>query len=460
MSAIWWIRRDIRLSDNPTLAKALQQGDGVIPLFILDPRLNQKEPSQRHAFLFEGLNVLDEQLKQKGSALVVRSGEPGQVLHDLMLQTGATAIYAEEDFTPYATKRDERIAAALPFVRVHGQTVIHPLLVQKSDGKPYTVFTPFSRAWKALLNQDLTSIPTPKQIPSPILPKSDALPQCEGSQLFPSGERVALQRLSLFAESAIFQYNEQRNRVDLDGTSSLSPYLRFGMISLRQAVMAAKQAELRASQLGVSTQGAATWLNELIWREFYISILFHFPYVSKKAFNPKYQNIQWSNNTAEFEAWKVGRTGMPIVDAAMRQLLATGWMHNRARMIVASFLVKDLLINWQWGERWFFETLLDGDPAANNGGWQWTAGTGTDAAPYFRVFNPILQAQKFDPNGDYVRRWVPELADVPASYLQTPWKMPAEIQQKSGCLIGIDYPDLIVDHDEARKRVLRVYKES
>jgi deoxyribodipyrimidine photo-lyase len=224
--------------------------------------------------------------------------------------------------------------------------------------------------------------------------------------------------------------------------------------------MAAKQAELRASQLGVSTQGAAAWLNELIWREFYISILFHFPYVSNKAFNPKYQNIQWRNNIAEFGAWKVGRTGMPIVDAAMRQLLATGWMHNRARMIVASFLVKDLLINWQWGERWFFETLLDGDPAANNGGWQWTAGTGTDAAPFFRVFNPILQAQKFDPNGDYVRRWVPELVDVPESYLQTPWKMPVETQQKCDCLIGIDYPDLIVDHDEARKRVLRVYKES
>ena len=245
--------------------------------------------------------------------------------------------------------------------------------------------------------------------------------------------------------------------MDLDGTSRLSPYLRFGMISARQCAVAALEA-MAAAPDEAARQGAETWLNELIWREFYMAILYHFPNVLQEAFRPELRAIPWSNDPAQFAAWCEGRTGYPVVDAAMRQLVETGWMHNRARMIVASFLVKDLLIDWRWGERFFMQHLIDGDPAANNGGWQWTAGVGTDAAPYFRVFNPTLQAAKFDPDGAYVRRWLPELARVPDKHIHAPWLMPLDVQRTAGCVIGQGYPAPIVEHGAARDRVLAAYK--
>lgn len=258
------------------------------------------------------------------------------------------------------------------------------------------------------------------------------------------------------SEARIDQYADQRNRMDLDGTSRLSPYLRFGMLSTRQAAVTALQAR-SADQNERSHEGADTWLSELIWRDFYFSILLHFPQVLRRSFRSVYDGIAWRNNEEQFRAWCQGRTGYPVVDAAMRQLVQSGWMHNRARMIVASFLVKDLLIDWRWGEKWFMQQLVDGDPAANNGGWQWAAGTGTDAAPYFRIFNPVLQGKKFDPQGDYTRRWLPELANVPGKYLQEPWKMPREVQDKAGCVIGRDYPHPIVDHALARHSALAAY---
>ena len=279
---------------------------------------------------------------------------------------------------------------------------------------------------------------------------------------FPAGEAEAQRRLQAFAAgdgAAIAGYRDGRNRPDLEGTSRLSPYLRFGMLSARQAVVAA-QAARRAALTSDARSGSETWLTELIWREFYVSILYHFPHVRSGSFQRQYDRIAWDNDPAAFAAWCEGRTGVPIVDAAMRQLVTTGWMHNRCRMIVASFLVKDLLIDWRWGERFFMRHLVDGDPAANNGGWQWTAGTGTDAAPYFRIFNPVTQGQKFDPDGLYVRRWVPELANVPAKFIHEPWKLPPSDQRRAGCVIGQDYPAPIVDHAWARERTLAAYAQA
>jgi deoxyribodipyrimidine photo-lyase len=261
------------------------------------------------------------------------------------------------------------------------------------------------------------------------------------------------------ADAPVHAYAEDRNRVDLEGTSGLSPYLRFGMVSARQAVGAALDTREAAPNKSAE-KGADVWLSELIWREFYSAILYHFPQVRSHSFREKYRTIQWANDKTEFEAWCEGRTGYPLVDAAMRQLVQTGWMHNRARMVVASFLTKDLLIDWRWGEKWFMQHLLDGDPASNNGGWQWTAGTGTDAAPYFRIFNPVSQSTKHDPDGSYIRKYVPELTDVPDKYIHEPWTMPDDVQAEAGCVIGEEYPAPIVEHSWARERTLEAYGEA
>ena len=460
MPAIWWVRRDLRLRDNPALQAAISASEGVVPLFIIDPALAKGEWEGRNAFLFQGLQELHVSLQALGSGLVIRHGNPAQVLPQVLSECAATMVFAEEDFTPTARKRDAALQQSLPLTLIHGQTVHHPLLPVKADGSPYTVYTPFSKMWKSLLPSNLEPIPAPVALPRVALPGSDQLPTFDPSDIFPAGEKQARQRLHGFARNAIHQYANERDRMDLDGTSSLSPYLRFGMLSLRQAAAMALLAQKEARQTGQDPRGAEVWLNELIWREFYINILYHFPHVAKTAFNPNLRSIPWRNNPVEFKAWQEGRTGMPIVDAAMRQLRATGWMHNRARMIVASYLVKDLLIDWRWGERWFWRLLLDADPAANNGGWQWTAGTGTDAAPYFRVFNPVLQAQKFDPRGAYVRKWVPELAKVDDRNIHTPWLLSPMEQTLAGCRLGSDYPLPIVDHAEARDRVLLAYKRS
>jgi len=381
------------------------------------------------------------------------------VLAVLVQETGAERIFAEADHSPYARHRDERVAQSLPLSLVDGLTVHPPHAVLKKDGTPYSVFTPFSRTWKALPfpGKPLDApgeIHTPPGIPGEAI--VDAPPHNMAAP-FPASEAEALRRLEGFSKDVIFRYAEQHDRMDLDGTSSLSPYLRFGLLSARQAAWAARQAEFFAGGQE-SRQGAVAWLNELIWREFYISILYHFPHVRRESFRSELRHIPWRNDPLEFEAWKDGRTGYPVVDAAMRQLAQTGWMHNRARMIVASFLVKDLLVDWRWGEKHFMQHLLDGDPAANNGGWQWAAGTGTDAAPYFRVFNPVLQGKKFDPQGAYVRRYVPELSEVPDAFIHEPWKMAEAQQHQIGCIQGKDYPAPIVDHDLARQRVLAAYK--
>jgi len=448
MTAIWWIRRDIRLQDNLNLQKASQH-EHILPVYILDPRLLAGTPTRKQAFLFKGLKSLDDDLRARGSYLVIRRGDAAEILRGLMKESSSEVIYAEQDFTPYAHQRDQAIAAELPLKLIQGQLVHHPLSIQKPDGKPYTVYTPFSKAWKALLPDSLGLSPAPERLSTHPQITSDPLPSSAQDALFPAGEDEAQRRLKSFLDDQIFAYGEQRNRLDLEGTSALSPYIHFGMLGMRTAVHHARQA-ISAAPDEQARKSAQTWLNELIWREFYIHILYHFPHVIKGSFRPQYDQIQWRNDPEEFEAWKMGQTGYPVIDAAMRQMINTGWMHNRARMIVASFLVKDLLIDWRWGERWFMQNLLDGDLAANNGGWQWTAGTGTDAAPYFRIFNPVLQSIKFDPQGIYIKKWVSELTHLGPKDIHAPW-------EKNIIVDG--YPDPIVDHKFARERTLAAYKD-
>jgi deoxyribodipyrimidine photo-lyase len=467
-TAIWWARRDLRLADNQALDGAMVRADCVIPAFVLDPVLLDAPDAgeKRVAFLLGGLRALDADLRARGSRLIVRQGDPAQELAALAAESGAEAIFAEADDWPYARQRDARVAATLPLELVGGLTVHPSGAVLKADGTPYTVFTPFSRRWKGLPLPDAGALlPAPERISTPSdvsslpIPEAPALPSAVP---FPPGEAEARRRLAAFVEgedAPVYRYAAMRDRMDVDGTSRLSPYLRFGALSARQAVAAA-QAAVEAAPDADARKGAGTWLNELIWREFYQAILYYFPGVLEESFRANLRVIRWENDEMAFAAWREGRTGYPVVDAAMRQLIRTGWMHNRARMIVASFLTKDLLIDWRWGEGAFMQHLVDGDPAANNGGWQWTAGTGTDAAPYFRIFNPVLQGKKHDPEGAYVRRWVEELARVPDAFIHEPWKMPPQVQASSGCVIGRDYPAPIVDHAWARERTLAAYAQA
>lgn len=471
-TVIWWIRRDLRLTDNQALMAAMAHGVAhgglVAPVFVLDPKLlgSRYVGEKRLAFLLGGLDALAADLTARGGRLIVRRGDPAQVLAELCRACNAEAVYAERDGSPFAVARDAAVAAALPCpLRLTGGVAIRAAeQVLKEDGAPYTVFTPYSRRWRAhppIRRGDI--LPAPHELRPELSLHSEALPATPAqpsSPYFPPGEAEGKRRLAAFVKgekAPVYSYAQARDLPGVEGTSALSPYLRFGMISPRVAAYAAYTALERAPDADARAS-ADTWLSELIWRDFYLAILHHFPHVRGGSFRREYDAIAWDNDETLFAAWCAGQTGYPFIDAAMRQLAATGWMHNRARMAVASFLVKDLLIDWRWGERWFMQRLIDGDPAANNGGWQWSAGTGTDAAPYFRIFNPVAQGQKFDPDGAYVRRWTPEVRGVPDKFIHEPWRMTRSEQIRAGCVIGQDYPAQIVDHAVARERVLAAYK--
>jgi deoxyribodipyrimidine photo-lyase len=464
-TAICWIRRDLRLADNDALSSAVSAAERVIPLYVLDPTLLERYAgSVRVAFLLGGLRELDATLRARQSRLIVRHGDPAEQLARLVAETDASAVYAEEDYSPYARRRDAAVADRAPLHLVGSPVLRPPGMVLKADGDPYKVYTPFRNTWLRYPPPRVSELrPAPPRLSTPGGVASTPLPDQPAMSPrvpFPPGEEEALRRLAAFVEgdrAPVYAYAERRDRMDLDATSRLSPYLRFGMLSARQAIVAAFQAIERAPTVQ-ARRSAETWLHELIWREFYVAIHYHFPHVHDRSFRDNLRTIRWDNDPVYVDAWRAGQTGYPVVDAGMRQLAQSGWVHNRARMIVASFLVKDLLVDWRWGERVFMQRLVDGDPAANNGGWQWTAGTGTDAAPYFRIFNPVLQGKRHDPDGLYVRRWVPELANVPDRYLHAPWQMSGDAQRRAGCVIGRDYPAPIVDHARARERTLAAYR--
>lgn len=468
---IWWLRRDLRLNDNAALYHALQSAQTVIPVFILDASLLNAERLRgaRNAWLFEGLRALDADLRRYGSRLILREGAPQDVLLALCAETATEGVVFNRDYSPYALKRDAAVKSALRArglsARDYADLLIHePHEVPSKSGKPYDVYSPFRRAWESLpkpdpytitdalraklrLSEDLAALPS-----APIPTGDQPVPQPIGA---PS-ESEALRRLEAFVAAPIYRYHERRDLHGEDGTSTLSPYLRFGMVSIRTCYHAAQKARA-ATASKEAHKGVDVWISELVWREFNYQVLARYPHSVRRNLRPAYDAVQWEDNPEYLAAWREGRTGYPIVDAAMRQLRQTGWMHNRTRMIVASFLCKDLLCDWRHGERFFMQYLLDGDVANNVGGWQWTAGTGTDAAPYFRVFNPVGQSEKFDPQGKYIRRWLPELAHLPDQFIHAPFNMSAAEQRHFGVIIGRDYPAPIVDHNAQREKALRMY---
>ena len=427
--SIIWFRRDLRLSDNAALYHALQSGFPVVPIFIFDRYILDKledKADRRVEFIHGALQSMQTELKEMGSTLDVRYGFPEKIWPELLADYEVGAVYTNHDYESYALQRDKHIRLMLnekgiAFQTYKDQVIFEKDEVTKDDGKPYTVFTPYSRKWKAKLTADfLQPYPTEKYFSAFFEQDFRELPSLQ--QMGFKGKGIKFPERKIQAE-LIRKYKEQRDFPSIKGTSRLGVHLRFGTLSIRK--LASYVQPLNES-----------FLNELIWRDFYHMILHHFPQVGKgKAFKPAYENIEWRNNESEFAAWCEGRTGYPIVDAGMRELNETGFMHNRVRMITASFLIKHLLIDWRWGEAYFAQKLLDFDLAANNGGWQWAASSGCDAAPYFRVFNPTLQTQKFDPKFVYIRKWVPEFESL------------------------THYPQPIVNHEMARKRVLEVYKK-
>ena len=480
MRAIHWFRRDLRLSDNAALSAALEANDEVLAVFVLDPRLTQakNQSPARLAFLYAALANLDATLQAHGANLIIRQGEPLVELTKLLTESKAQGLYFNRDYTPYARKRDDEVVKELKAVSYTVELVKDLVLFEQTElltgaDAPYTVYTPYKRRWLERIQADPPLASTPDfsrlRVEDAAKIKSLPLPPApvgfENAWWQPASETEAQHRLKNWLgrlqdspqPPGIGTYAKNRNLPGLDATSHLSPFLRFGLLSPRQCYRGASNARERAPG-GTAMEGCETWLGEIIWRDFYYQILWNFPHVAVEPFQKKFARLEWSIDKAHFAAWCDGRTGYPIVDAGMRQLKTQHWMHNRLRMIVASFLTKDLLINWQSGERYFWQMLVDGDQAANNGGWQWAASTGTDAQPYFRIFNPVSQGQKFDPDGTYIKKYVPELANVPPKYLHAPWTMPLALQQHVGCIIGQDYPAPIIDHAAQRTKALALYK--
>jgi deoxyribodipyrimidine photo-lyase len=417
--SVFWFRRDLRLQDNTALYHALKLGEPVLPIFIFDTDITNQlnEDDARVNFIYDTLIDIDKELKSYGSSLLILKGNVDEVWHTLIKDHKVANVFFNKDYEPYARERDRRIGRMMETHGIEVQTfkdqvIFEPHEVLKADGNPYTVFTPYKRKWlqhyESVTIYDVSKFPFFMQCVREVPHKSKL-------GITPSVIKVQTYDLNVVAE-----YAKHRDYPSVDGTSRLGPYLRFGLVSVRSLM----------ANIGSVSE---IFTSELVWREFFMQIIYHFPHVVKENFRPKYNNIQWVNDKHLFELWKVGKTGYPIVDAGMRELNQTGYMHNRVRMLTAGFLCKHLLTDWRWGEAYFAEKLLDYDLSANNGNWQWAAGTGCDAAPYFRVFNPYTQAKKFDARLEYINRWIHELNTL-------------------------EYPQPVVVHEQARKRALETYK--
>ncbi len=464
-----WFRRDLRLEDNAALAAACRNDNPVIGVFCCDRRWFSAQTGQlgvhQASFWLTSLSELSLGLAHLNIPLKFRVTEdPVQTLLALASEFKASSIVFNKEYEPAQRKQDARLIreAARIGLTVHGfkdGAIFEESEILSSSGKPYTVFSPYRRTWLARLGMSppvTTGSPRPRSVipvqSDPIPPPSAfGFPRVDLIQA--PGERAAIHRLRVFCNQPIAQYGSQRDIPAVEGTSRLSPHLSAGTLSIRRCVNAALE-----RGAGHGMKGPGTWLTELIWRDFYRMILFHFPQTANEAFDHKYADLAWSSDPDLWEAWIQGRTGYPIVDAAILQVRQTGWMHNRLRMIVAMFLTKNLDVHWRRGEQQFRFWLMDYDQASNVGGWQWSAGTGTDAAPYFRVLNPVLQGQRYDPEGHFVRSYLPTLNQVPNRFIHTPWLMPPALQSTTGCLIGHDYPAPVVDHTATRLRAIEKFR--
>jgi deoxyribodipyrimidine photo-lyase len=471
-ASLVWFRRDLRLADHAALYQALRDGGPVWCVFVFDRDILDLLPSpqdRRVAFIHAALSELTQALQAKGGGLIVRHGSARSIIPQLAAELDAESVFINHDYEPAALERDAAVERSLQqqgrrLLSFKDQVIFERSEVLTGQGKPYSVFTPYKKAWLAKLEAFyLKPYPVERYLHAlaPFdhhwhqpLPALAAL-GFEPSDLQQIGYRTGVSGAEHLLQdflARIDSYRLQRDFPAVKGPSYLSPHLRFGTLSIRRVAALALE-----RTRGADSEGAATWLSELIWREFYAQILHHHPHVVGHAFRPEYDRLQFEDRPQWLQAWKQGMTGYPLVDAAMRQLSSTGYMHNRLRMVTASFLVKDLQIDWRHGEQHFADLLIDFDLSSNNGGWQWAASTGCDAQPWFRIFNPVTQSERFDPQGRFIRRYVPELNAVPLRWLHAPWQMPALEQQALHVSIGKDYPLPLIAHDQARAQTLERY---
>ncbi|MFW5720466.1 MAG: cryptochrome/photolyase family protein [Candidatus Dojkabacteria bacterium] len=482
-----WFRIDLRLKDNRILETISQQGKQVIPIFILDPKLIQDMNCSRKrlSFMAESILHLSKQLEDAGSRLVVVKADPIAFWRKFSSKA-AVHVTASRDYTAYSTRRDTAVASLLE--KNHGSfTIVKNIVVydahdrlETKNGTPIKTFTRFKTEWLKSLHSSLAPIEfvySPEQVFLPVHRIEDCIKRCDITEFhrdelehfvqkhsfFRGGEDVGYRKWEVFKSEKLLSYHTKRDHLYEVGTSKLSPHYHWGTMSVHRAVrdciaiLGDSFYDFRAFS-HTEKAGVEAYLSELIWRDFYKYVLAHAPHAQCSNYNTSYDRVQWLENDTLLEAWKEGSTGFPVVDACMRQLNKNGWMHNRGRMIVASFLTKDLHIHWKKGERYFMERLADLDIASNNGGWQWVAGTGTDASPYFRIFNPVSQGKKYDPDGIFIKSYIPELRRVPKQFIHEPWKMSKELQESSGCRVGREYPLPIVDHQTERMVALDLYK--